>query len=308
VLALAEEYGDDRIASQALNTLGMARMHLGEEVGLDDLRESVVRAERANSPDELSRALNNLMNQCWAAGRLDEADETRRTAWEMGRRYGLTGALRWLEAEDVYAAFVGGRLRQVDELATELLPRLSGSNRYQVAGVNACRAIARAARGDIETAVADIEISAAEALRIGDAQLLTFLAYHAVVHLLAGEREEPAAQLTELAVDPTMLEPYLLAPLVAADLDRPDLSERMVSHLHGSNPWRRAALALSSRDASGAAAIYAEIGGRLHEGWARLLAAERGDLAQLEPARAYFAEEGATLFLRRCDAILPASA
>jgi hypothetical protein len=44
------------------------------------------------------------------------------------------------------------------------------------------------------------------------------------------------------------------------------------------------------------------------EAWARLLAAERGDLSQLEPARAYFAAEQAAPFLRRCDAVLAASA
>jgi class 3 adenylate cyclase len=308
VLALAEEYGDDRIASDALNTLGMARMHLGEEEGLDDLRESVVRAERVNAPDELSRGLNNLMNQCWAAGRIDEADETRLAAWEMGRRFGLTGALRWLEAEDVYAEFVRGALKRVDELATDLMPRLSGANLYQVGGVTACRAIARAARGDFGGAVADIEVSAAEGLRIGDAQVLSFRAYHAVVHLLAGRREEAAARLEEFVAHPASVEPYVLVPLVAAELGRPDLSEAMVAHIYAANPWRRAGTAVAAGDPAGAAAIYAEIGAQLHEGWARLLAAERGDRSQLEPARAYFVQEGATVFLRRCDALLPASA
>ena len=308
VIALAEEYGDERIASDALNTLGMARMHLGEEEGLEDLRESVARAERANAPDELTRGLNNLMNQCWAAGRLDEAETTRQAAWEACRRYGLTGGLRWLEAEDIYAAFIGGALRRVDELATELLPRLGGANLYQVAGVNATRAIARAARGDMERAVADMEIAAAESLRIGDAQLLSFRAYEAVLRVLVGRRDEAAALIEELVANPAAVEPFLLAPLVAAELARPDLIEGTLGHIDAANPWRVAAMALAAGEPAQAAGVYAEIGGRLHEGWSRLLAAERGDRSQLEPARAYFAEEGASLFLRRCDALLPASA
>jgi len=42
--------------------------------------------------------------------------------------------------------------------------------------------------------------------------------------------------------------------------------------------------------------------------WARLLGAERGDLSQLEPARAFFEAERAAPFLRRCEAVLAASA
>jgi hypothetical protein len=65
---------------------------------------------------------------------------------------------------------------------------------------------------------------------------------------------------------------------------------------------------LAAGEPAEAATVYAEIGTGLCEAWTRLLAAEQGDLAQLEPARAYFEREGATLFLRRCDALLPASA
>ena len=54
--------------------------------------------------------------------------------------------------------------------------------------------------------------------------------------------------------------------------------------------------------------MYDEIGALLSAAWARLLAAERGDLAQLEPARAFFANLGAAPFLARCDAALSASA
>ena len=40
----------------------------------------------------------------------------------------------------------------------------------------------------------------------------------------------------------------------------------------------------------------------------RLLAAESGENAELESAGAFFARQGATLHLRRCEALLPASA
>jgi hypothetical protein len=50
------------------------------------------------------------------------------------------------------------------------------------------------------------------------------------------------------------------------------------------------------------------VGAAFPEAWARLLAAERGDLSQLEPAREFFTAEAATPFIRRCEAVLAASA
>jgi hypothetical protein len=72
--------------------------------------------------------------------------------------------------------------------------------------------------------------------------------------------------------------------------------------------WDEAGLAAARGDLVTAAEKYAEIGARFMEAWARLLAAERGEIAQLEPARAYFSSVGATPFLARCDAVLAASA
>jgi hypothetical protein len=54
--------------------------------------------------------------------------------------------------------------------------------------------------------------------------------------------------------------------------------------------------------------LYGAIGARFHEAWAHLLAAENGEDADLESARAFFARQGATLYLRRCETMIPASA
>jgi class 3 adenylate cyclase/tetratricopeptide (TPR) repeat protein len=307
-LALAEKFDDDRTASDALNTLGMARCLLGDEEGLDDLRAAVERGENANAPDETSKALNNLMNLCWTAGNLDEAEQCLQANFELSHRYGLTAVLRWLEAEAVYAAIMRGGLRRVDELSTQVLANLTGGNQYQLAGNRACRAIARATRGDLAGALEDSDVSYAEAIRIGDAQLLAMRADRALVLVLAGRRDEAAALLEEFVAEQETVDAYTYGVIVAAELGRSDLIVAMVEKFTERNPWRQAAHALVAGEPARAAETYAEIGGRLYEAWARLLAAELGDLGQLERARAYFAEEGATLFLRRCDAILPASA
>ena len=307
-LGLAEEFADERVASDALNTIGIARCFLGDEGGLDDLREAVARAERANAPEEASKALNNLMNRLWAAGQTEQADRCMQENRELSHRFGLTNALRWQDAEEVYGAIVRGRLRQVEELSTRVLDRLTGSNQYQEAGNRACRAIARAARGDTGGALADSEIAFTQVLRIRDSQVLGMRADRAVALLLTNHRPEALAMLEEFVGAPETFDAWTFAPLVAAELGRPDLITAMFERTAAENPWRVAASALAAGNPADAAETYAAIGAALFEGWARLLAAEQGDLSQLERARAYFAQEGATLFLGRCDALLPASA
>ena len=72
-IALADALGHDELASHALNTLGMARMRAGEIEGLADLERSVELADRSNAPDEIVKSRNNLANQYWVVGRLDDA-------------------------------------------------------------------------------------------------------------------------------------------------------------------------------------------------------------------------------------------
>ena len=87
--------------------------------------------------------------------------------------------------------------------------------------------------------------------------------------------------------------------------------EKWVAAIGDSFPesnWVKAGMAAATGDLAGAAEIYRGMGMSFLEAWARLIAADRGDLTQLEPARAFFAEVGATPFVRRCEAVLAASA
>jgi class 3 adenylate cyclase/tetratricopeptide (TPR) repeat protein len=307
-LALAEQLGADRTASDALNTLGMAKVQLGDEDGLQDLREAVLRGEQATAPDETAKALNNLMQTCMWAGRLDEAERSLWTHREISRRYGLTAALRWTAGDDAYVATARGQLRHVEELVADALANLAESNQFERTANRACRSIARAARGDLQGAMEDSDISYAEALGSGDPKLLAVCSDRAVVLFLAGRTDEALDAIDELLREPRALDPSAFAVLVAAELGRPDRIQTLHARFPEQNLWRRAAIALAEGEPARAAEIYAEIGCRFAESWARLLAAERGDLPQLEPARAYFEQEGATAFLRRCDTLLSASA
>ena len=78
-----------------------------------------------------------------------------------------------------------------------------------------------------------------------------------------------------------------------------------------SSPWRAAGLAAAQGDLVTAADAYERIGSKFVEAWARLLAAEAGcpePGTQLARAQTYFERISATPYLRRCTALLTASA
>jgi hypothetical protein len=72
--------------------------------------------------------------------------------------------------------------------------------------------------------------------------------------------------------------------------------------------WITANTAVAEGEHVRAADVFAEMGVDFLEAWARLIAAEQGELSQLELARAFFAAQRAAPFLERCEAVLAASA
>ncbi|MGH3054172.1 MAG: hypothetical protein ACRDL7_04245, partial [Gaiellaceae bacterium] len=101
-LAIAEEAGDDELASICLNTIGLARVHSGDEGGIEDLEECVARAERAGSGFHAHTGLNNLANSLWQVGRLEEGSVRIHEARALCERYGFESGLEWNDAELVY--------------------------------------------------------------------------------------------------------------------------------------------------------------------------------------------------------------
>jgi hypothetical protein len=129
------------------------------------------------------------------------------------------------------------------------------------------------------------------------------------LHVLAGRRDEANAVADEFVANPSYLEPSFIGDisLQLIELGR-EADWLTASHLFRRTPWAEAGNAAAQGDLVRAADIYEEIGARMSAAWARLLAAERGDLAQLDRARAFFGGLGATPFLARCDAVMAASA
>ena len=90
-LAMADELGLGEIRGNALNTLGMTRVFMGDVGGLDDLEESLRLAFEHGSPLEIGRSANNLGVLSLIAGRTARAAEVARARVESDGKWGLPG-------------------------------------------------------------------------------------------------------------------------------------------------------------------------------------------------------------------------
>jgi tetratricopeptide (TPR) repeat protein len=306
-LALANEAGDDEVASIALNTIGMARVYQGDAGGIEDLERSVERAKQAGSVFNHHSALNNLANILWNVGRIADGSACIREARALCERYGFTSALAWNDAELVYDADYRGDLEAVVAGATEFLARGADSVGYQDRAILTVRARALLARGQVEDALADAERALADLRTGADAQLVPYvLSITSRCLRAAGRAAEADELLTELLAGEPIEDLYEL-PLGLIELGRAEgylaLTEGKSGHL-----WQEAGRTAAAGELARASEMYAEIGAREAEAWAALLAAERGDTSRLDSALAYFEEQRATPYASRCRALMQASA
>jgi class 3 adenylate cyclase/tetratricopeptide (TPR) repeat protein len=307
VLAFADASGDERLAMNALGTIGLARVHSGDADGIADMEEEVRRGERLGAVSELTTTLNNLANCLSEIGRLDEATVRLAEAREICERYGITAGMSWLDGERVYECDRRGDLEGVIEAAARFLERNDVAASYQTRPVLVTRARALVARGQVDEALADVEQALASYRESGhDAQVASeILTTTSRCFRAAGRHEEADALLDEsLSVKSKVI--YEL-PLYLAELGRGDdylaLTEGQPGHL-----WEEAGRAAASGELGQASEIYGRIGARFVEAWAGLMAAERGDTSRLDAALAYFEEQRATPYVQRCRALLQASA
>jgi class 3 adenylate cyclase len=307
-LALALESADERAQAISLNTIGLARVQSGDAGGIEDLERSVELAARSGSFTHLATGLNNLANSLWLVGRLAEGSARIYDARELCERYGLTGLLRWNDAELVYDAYFRGDLEAVVTQATKVFEEGLGSAAYQERTLLAARARALLARGRLKESVSDAE-RALSLLREGgaDAQTAAYVLASATVVLREAGRDAEAEELqSELFSGWPSAEIFDLA-LQLAERDRGQDYMAGMQH-HPGHLWLDAARLAADGDFLGAAGIYGGTGARFAEAWAALLAAERGDTSRLEAALAYFEEQGATPYVQRCRALMQASA
>jgi class 3 adenylate cyclase/tetratricopeptide (TPR) repeat protein len=317
-LPMVEQVGQDEVISHVLNTIGMARVCLGDPSGLDDLRRSVALAEATSSPENLHNAYNNLANMHWRLGRLEPASECLRQARLADERFGYAAGLRWLVGEDMLDHSLRGEWDEALVLADAVIAAATVSPHYHEGPARMVRAEILLGRGDANVALVDSESGLALAREAKDAQTVgPGLLFHARVLIGAARPREADDLLVELLRDHDLADPWQhQLPLLLAELGRGREYLAALGDEHPATPWLEAGRAAASGDFWRAAAGYGKIGARAAEAQARLLSAEAliaegrraAADAELTRALAYFRSVGATAYTRRGEALLAASA
>jgi len=309
-LELAEQFGLAQDRANALNTIAMARVHSGDAGGIADMERSIEVAEEGAVAYEVAHGYNNLCVLLATLGRIDEAMAARQAHREAIERYGLTVLRPWIAGEEVADAWQLGEYLETIELGERYLAE-HGQHVYSEGPVRSALAHAYAALGRIEEALENSARAVEMSRAAGDPQVLADALVSRAIALAAAGSLDEARELADEALNSAELldQPWALGPLalLLVEVDDAKRFPGAASHV-AATPWRDAALLVAAGRYADAADRYDAIGSRFLEASCRLLAAEAGDTSQLEPARAFFARLGATPYLHRCEAVLPASA
>ena len=314
---MAEDLGLDEFRASTLNSIGAARVTIGDLGGLVDLERSIAVAEEIGSP-EVVRGYNNLASTVASLGELDRAAALYARGKRAAQRFGRPGALRWFAAERVYDLYWRGLWNEALDQAAEVVSG-EGSADRQEAAARCARARILLARGEAAAARADVEAALEFSRGARDPQmLLPALALQARTLLAAGARDEAADLAAEL------LEAWDRASVSLPSFWTADVATVLLALGRGGDllawaarartptPWLEAAASLASGDALAAAHTYVRIGSLPDEAHARLLAAEalvsagRRAEAEHELARAldFYRSVGASAYVRAGEDLL----
>jgi class 3 adenylate cyclase/tetratricopeptide (TPR) repeat protein len=322
-LAIAELVGHNDMRVLALEVLGGARLNLGDLEGLADYERAVAVGVAVNTP-ETSRAQTNLASVLYQLGNLARADSLIAAGRQTAERFGLAKDLRWLEPSQIDMDYRGGRWDAALRAADQFIGgSAEGASHYLEPNCRIMRGLIRLGRGELAAAVEDADKALAFARIAKDPQVLwPSLAFRARALLASGSLEEADRQASELLTglreDPWTISVEWLPDLaiVLEQLGRGDQLLEVATRAKLRTPWLEAASAFACGDPEGAAAIYARIGARPDEAFARLRAAERllaagrpvEAGAQGKLAMAFHREAGATAYLRASEVLLAESA
>ena len=321
-LVMAEDFGLDDVRTRLLNTLGVARVKLGDRQGLADLERSL-ELTPTGSPERL-RAFINLASILGELGELPRSFALHAEGLREAEAVGAPGPARWLRGERIWDEYLSGRWEAAVGHIEDFLADPEGRERhYMDASASLVRALIRLARGDEAGALADSQNSFALSREAQDPQVLfPSLALHGHVLLATGRRADAVAVADELVglVSSSMstiaswwstVLAIVLTKLGRADEFAPVLAEAAMS-----TRWLDAARAYAAGAFEEAADIYADIGSVPDEAFARLRAAEalieagrraEGD-TQLQRALAFYRSVDATAYIREAESLFAASA
>jgi class 3 adenylate cyclase/tetratricopeptide (TPR) repeat protein len=312
-LALARELGLRELQAHALNNIGTARANVGDLEGFADLEEAFAIAEAINSTEAL-RALGNHASLIGDHGDLRRARELYEQVVELSGRLGNRGFVLWCEVEFAFIDYQEGAWDEALARTEAFFAAVGGVN-YIETLARQVRAEIMVARGDADGGRAESERAVAFARNAKDPQTL-YPGLAASARLLTlidhpSEASERADELIALSERSDFHANQWAVSLAFAldDLGRSADAAALVARLATPTPWRDVAAAYASGDRVGAAELLRELRDRSDEAYARLRAAEEGEgPEQLQGALAFYRGVNATAFVRRAEALLPATA
>jgi tetratricopeptide (TPR) repeat protein len=318
-LAVGDAVEADDIRAFALNSIGTARVNLGDLGGFDDIEKSIEVGEAANLPWHIGRGNVNLGVSLFYVGDMRRALEVHERNLAYARRIGMEGGIIWNKAEVAFDLLLVGRWDESIEIVDAEIARMeAGAPHYLEVQHRQTRARIRLGRGEAEGALADAERGVEVGRSAGDPQaLLPTLAERARVLFLIGREEEAVASIQEV-LDATDPEPAMdwswwivPAAVVLTEVGR---AEEILA-LGGEDlpsRWVQAARLWAAGDVSGAGDLFEEIGSAPDEAYARAKEAERlvaaGARAEAEPflsrALELYRGMGATAFIQEAELLL----
>jgi len=318
---IAEDLGLDAIRAHALNTMGAVTCRSGEpEKGRGMLEESLAIAQRLNDAEALLRSQKNLASVLYELGELEPAQAIFGDAANAARRFGDDFNVMWFEAENAMLDERTGEWERALQRADAFLAGGEPRGRHYMDGpVRESRARIRIALGDLEGAWEDASEAVEFGRASGDGQVylpaVAVAARVAAAMGRAGETRELAVEVIEAGaaeLSPAFWPVDLAIALI--EVGDPSLFPR-AARRHDT-PWMKGARALTAGEHEEAAGIFAAIGARPLEAYARLLAAEQllgtarhadGE-EQLARSLVFWREVGARPMLARGEALLVRSA
>jgi hypothetical protein len=303
-----------------LNSVGVARMSLGDIAGLADVEASRELA-RGVSGAEYLRACGNLASVLVVQGQLKRASELHREGLNVAREIGYEEPRRWLSTEIAADLLLAGDWTEARRIVDELMPGFERSPFWIEPQTRLCRARILLAEGAVADTVADAE-RAAELSRVSDSfqSLSGPLAFRARLHAELGELEEAKQVADELLdiwtekrsgnVDAWVLDLWFAAWRTGME----DRLQSRIDALH-SIPWLQVAASLIRRDFDAAAAQLDHIAATSPAALVRLWGAEwfveqgRRQEANvlLAPSLAFWRSVGARNYVARSELLLAAA-
>ncbi|MEP7224391.1 MAG: AAA family ATPase [Actinomycetota bacterium] len=171
-VAMAEALDLPELHAHALNNVGIAKVHIGDESGFADLERSIEIALAANSP-EAARGYNNLGAISWDVGEFRRSYEHFAEAVRVGEQLGNAAVVRYAKAIQIQKFIALGEwdegLRRLDAFIADCE---AGNRHYLESGLRITRASVRLARDDLEGALEDTQIALERSRDAGDPQAL----------------------------------------------------------------------------------------------------------------------------------------